>query len=48
LLDFAPSLNRIQLLIWFSDIAQTFDPTSRIQFVVGGTPLVKRRLLGPV
>jgi hypothetical protein len=45
---FVPSLNRTQLLIWFSDIAQNLRPDLRIQFAVGGTPLAKRRLLGPV
>jgi len=45
---FVGSLNRTQFPIWFSEVAQTFDPISGIQFRVGGTGLAQWRLLGTI
>jgi hypothetical protein len=45
---FVCSLNRTQFPIWFSEVAQTFDPISGNQVLVGGTELAEWRLLGTV
>jgi hypothetical protein len=45
---FVRSLNDAEFSCRFSEVAQTLDPISGIQFLVGGRGLGERRLLGTV
>jgi hypothetical protein len=45
---FVSSLNCAQFSSRLSKVTQTLDPISGFQFLVGGTGLAERRLLGTV
>jgi hypothetical protein len=45
---FVGALNRTDFSGWLSEVAQTLDPISGTEFLVGGRWFGKRRLLGTV